>query len=100
MEATVKLTRQDYFYKIPKIWLTVLSPREAFILAIVKEFESSGAKCYLSRREFGARLNESPASVERTIQDLLAKGLLVAVRNGRLRYLFSDLSTAFPQAEE
>jgi biotin operon repressor len=65
----------------------------------VAEFEANGARCFISRKELGRRINESEHTAERSVQKLIAAGLLIATREGRLRYLSTSLTSLNPKTE-
>ena len=89
-----KIHRNRYFYKLfTDLLQGPITAREALIFGIVADFEVRGLPCFISRQELANRINESPATAERSVKLLLNIGLLKAHRKGRKRYL----STGYPQ---
>jgi len=81
------LSANHHFYKSFKNLLQgKLTAREVLIYGIILSFNNTKG-CFISRAEFAARINESEATAERSIQLLISEGYVKANRQGRKRYL-------------
>lgn len=83
-----KVSNNNYFLKFHKSILGgPIRAKEALIYSIIAEFEANKLPCFVSRSELAIRINESEATAERSLQTLIAYGLVKSRRSGRLRYL-------------
>ncbi len=92
-----KVANRSHFIKSFEHLLTgKLTAREVLIYGIIHQFEANKSPCFISRQELAKRINESEATVERSLQILIQEGYVIARREGRKRYL----STGYPQKHD